>query len=109
MIANVLICASVMFLGGEPAAAKAPDASKQAGITDQMKDILAKADLVDGTADKVITKCAACELAMDGDKEHSLKVGEYTLLFCSEECKERFAKDVEKSVLGIKLPKTATP
>ncbi|MGO8752814.1 MAG: hypothetical protein ACLQNE_43280 [Thermoguttaceae bacterium] len=94
--------------GQAPAAAeKAPDASKPAEITDQMKDILAKADLADGTADKIVSKCAACDLAMDGSKEHALTVGQYTLLFCSEECKQGFAKDLEKSVLGIKLPQTA--
>ena len=57
-----------------------------------MKDILAKADQVNGTADKIVTKCARCNLAMDGTKEHALKVGEYTLLFCSEDCKQTFAK-----------------
>ena len=93
---------------GQPPAAreKAPDASKQADITGQMKDILAKADKVDGTADKIVTKCAACDLAMDGAKEHAFKVGEYTLLFCSEDCKQAFAKDLEKSVLSIKIPKS---
>ncbi len=43
---------------------------------------------------------------MDGTKEHALKVGEYTLLFCSEDCKQTFAKNLQKSVLNIKLPKS---
>jgi hypothetical protein len=83
---------------------KAADTSKQANVSDRMRDVLAKADQVDGTADKIVVKCAACDLAMDGAKEHALKVGEYTLLFCSDDCKQTFAKDLEKSVLSIKLP-----
>jgi len=85
---------------------KAPDTPKQAVVTGPMKDILAKADQVDGKADKIVAKCASCDLGMEGAKEHALKAGEYTLLFCSDDCKQTYAKDLEKSVLAIKLPKT---
>jgi len=109
LVPGAILAAIVMTAGctrqAPLAAEKAPHASTQAVLTDQMKDILAKADLVDGTADKIVARCAACDLAMDGSKEYSLKVGQYTLLFCSEDCKQTFAKDPEKSVLGIKLPK----
>ena len=89
---------------------KAPETSNQAEVTEQMKDVLAKADQVDGTADKIVSKCAACDLAMDGVTEDALKVGQYTLLFCSDDCKQAYAKDLEKSVLAIKLPEPkATP
>ena len=65
---------------------------------------LAQADLVDGTADKIVSKCAGCALAMDGSPEHTLEVAGYTLRFCAAECKETFAKDTTKSILAMKLP-----
>ena len=86
--------------------------SEQAPCTDQMKDVLAKADQVDGTSDKTVSKCAACNLAMNGVHDHALKVGEYTLLFCSDDCKQTYATNLEKAVLGTKLPipnQSATP
>ncbi len=65
---------------------------------------LAKADQVDGTTDKIVSKCPACELAMDGKSEHALQVSGYTLHFCSEKCKTEFEKDTTKSILDLKIP-----
>ncbi|MFC2173981.1 hypothetical protein ACFLU6_15365 [Acidobacteriota bacterium] len=65
---------------------------------------LAKADLVDGTADKVVTKCGACALNMEGSHEHTASVSGYTLQFCSAHCKDSFTKDVNKSILALNLP-----
>ena len=66
---------------------------------------LAEADKVDGTVDKVVSKCAACGLKMDGKAEHALKVSGYTMHFCSAKCKEGFEKDTTKSILALKVPK----
>jgi YHS domain-containing protein len=66
---------------------------------------LAEADEVDGTVDKVVSKCAACALGMDGKAEHALKVSGYTMHFCSAKCKEGFEKDTTKSILALKVPK----
>jgi len=55
---------------------------------------LAKADLADGSEDKVATKCAGCSLAMDGDAEHILEVEGYSLHMCSGECKMHFEEDI---------------
>jgi len=65
---------------------------------------LAKADQVDGTADKIVSKCPACALGMDGKSEHALQVSGYTLHFCSEKCKTEFEKDTTKSILDLKIP-----
>jgi YHS domain-containing protein len=65
---------------------------------------LAKADALDGTVDKVVSKCPACRLAMDGKSEHALEVAGYTLHFCSDQCKAKFAQDPTKEVLALKIP-----
>jgi hypothetical protein len=85
-------------------AAEAPENAVVITVTSQMSDVLAKADKVDGTEDKTVSKCASCNLGMDGSKEHALKVGEFTLLFCGDDCKQEFSKDLEKSVVAIKIP-----
>jgi hypothetical protein len=41
---------------------------------------------------------------MDGSNEHTLLVGEYTMYFCEDHCKEAFSEDITKSVLAMKLP-----
>jgi YHS domain-containing protein len=63
---------------------------------------LAAADLADGTADKVVAKCAACRLGMDGDAANASQHAGYELHFCSEECKHRFDADPNKVI--AKLP-----
>ena len=65
---------------------------------------LAKADLLDGKADKIVTRCASCALNMDGKPKHALKVMDYTMYFCTKGCAERFAKHTTESVLGMKIP-----
>ena len=85
-------------------AASPTDASPTVEVTEEMAVILAKADEVDGSADKTVSKCAVCSLGMDGSSENALAVGEYTLHFCSADCKSDFAQDTAQSVLAIKLP-----
>jgi YHS domain-containing protein len=66
---------------------------------------LAKADAFDGTVDKVVSKCPACGLAMDGKSENALEVSGYKLHFCTNLCKEGYEKDPAKAVLAMKIPK----
>ena len=66
--------------------------------------VLAKADLVDGSEDKVVSKCGTCALGMDGKAEHSLKTSGYTMYFCSEHCRDAFAENTDKSILAMKIP-----
>lgn len=73
-------------------------------VTAEMAEVLAKADALDGQADKVVSLCASCALGMAGSEEHSLHVGPYTMYFCADHCKQAFSEDVSKSVLAMKLP-----
>lgn len=61
---------------------------------------LAKADALDGAADKTIKKCYACSLGMDGKAEFASAVGEYRAYFCKEGCKKAFDKDPAAMVLA---------
>lgn len=66
--------------------------------------MLARADMVDGKADKVVSKCAACALGMDGSKDNSFTISGYTMCFCSAGCKEEFEKAPSKAIMAIKIP-----
>jgi hypothetical protein len=90
----------------EPASAIGALAEKaaEAGET-TVAAVLVRADKVDGTQDKVISKCPACALSMDGSPDHTLKAEGYTLHFCSADCKDAFASDMTKSILEMKFPK----
>ena len=82
----------------EPEAAAPPPAE----ITVEAK--LALADAADGTADKIVSRCAGCSLGMDGSSEHALELSGYELHFCSEGCKERFGAEPEKAILALAIP-----
>ena len=85
--------------GGKPAS-EAKESAAQA----RMAAILARADQVDGASDHVVSSCPGCQLHMPGNAAHAVQVGDYALHFCSEECKSRFDKDLEKSVLALAVP-----
>ena len=95
---------------GTPESPSSAAAQKTAPVEDptalKIKAILANADIVDGDADKVVKKCPSCALSMDGSSEHALKAHGFTLHFCSENCSKEFAKDLDKSILAMKMPKT---
>jgi YHS domain-containing protein len=61
-------------------------------------------DAFDGASDKTVTKCPACQMKMDGSKEHALPVSGYTLHFCSAHCKKAWEKEPAKSILALKIP-----
>jgi len=62
---------------------------------------LAAADAADGTTDMIVMKCAGCGLGMDGKKENTLVVEEYSLYFCKPDCKDRFAEDRDTNILAL--------
>ena len=68
--------------------------------------ILAKADALDGSEDKVVSNCLVCSLRMAGNVEHTSKFGLYDLHLCSVGCKKRFDADPERAVLTVSLPAT---
>ena len=97
----------VAFVGCRKEAAEPEDPAPAASTTvddSAIQDILAKADLVDGEADHIVSKCAACQFAMDGAKEHGIKTANYKLLFCSADCRDAFTKDTNASILALVVP-----
>ena len=67
---------------------------------------LAAADAVDGTTDKVVSKCLTCNLGMDGDAAHTATAGDYKLHLCSDHCKAGFEKDPAGALAAVKIPKS---
>lgn len=66
--------------------------------------VLEKADSYDGKVDKVVFKCAKCNLGMDGKPENVIVYSGYTLQFCSPGCKKEFEGDVKKAVMAMNIP-----
>lgn len=88
-----------------PPKSATPQVSVEVGAAAQA--VLAQADRFDGRADHVVTRCAGCALHMDGHAEHALEVGDYSLQFCSNSCKDAFAKDLERSIVALEVPDAA--
>lgn len=62
------------------------------------------ADHFDGTADHVVSKCPSCALQMDGKPNFGIKLGDYTMQFCSEPCRKNYTKDPEGMLALLKIP-----
>lgn len=79
---------------------KAPsgESADAAAPSPEMVAILTKADAADGASDHVVSKCGMCALRMPGLEEHTSQVGDFTLHFCSEHCKESFDENPTKAV-----------
>jgi hypothetical protein len=79
--------------------------TKDAGVVSEEKSTLVaalvSADKADGTVDKVITKCASCNLSMDGDPKYTVKVGEYTAHLCSQDCKVNFEQNGDEILKAL--------
>jgi YHS domain-containing protein len=94
-------CALVMVVVGcsksdvyRPTAAATP-----APVDEEAR--LAAADLADGTEDHVVSKCAVCNLSMDGKPEFASTYSGYSFHLCSAHCKETFDHDPAKVVARI--------
>lgn len=84
------------------------DGPKQAAtLSTETITKLAKADLVDGTEDKIVHKCGGCALGMNGSEDHKMKAGEYEMHFCSSYCLDVFEKDVNSAVAQMTMPEEA--
>ena len=70
---------------------------------DQVLAQLKKADLLDGKEDKVVTKCAACSLGMDGSTDHKNELHGYEMHYCSAKCKEAYDKDGEHLLMELEI------
>lgn len=91
LILSLFACSLVVACMGEPE-------MKQSPVTPEVLAKLAKADAKDGAVDKVVHKCAGCSLGMDGDAKFELKVQDYAMHFCKQECLGRFQGDPAKAI-----------
>jgi hypothetical protein len=66
---------------------------------------LASADKLDGKEDHVVELCYLCGLGMEGKKDYTATVGEYSAHFCSKGCCDEFKAAPEKIILETELPK----
>ncbi|MCP3981702.1 MAG: hypothetical protein GY716_20570 [bacterium] len=88
--------------GGETEPA-AEEASLTVEVGPAAQAMLALADHADGAGDHVVSKCPGCRLAMEGDAAHAMKAGEYELHFCSDTCRDDFAKHAEEAIVALDL------
>lgn len=108
---SVAILATAWLTGcdkAEPAKPKAEEKSSSVSVNISApapaEAILVSADAIDGKQDKIVSKCASCALGMDGTSEFTLQSRGYTMYFCSAACKDGFGKDIEASILAMKVP-----
>ncbi len=66
--------------------------------------LLEKADAFDGKVDKTVSKCAKCNLGMEGKPDQVIVYSGYTIQFCSPGCKKEFEGDVKKAVMAMNIP-----
>ncbi|HZL83953.1 MAG TPA: hypothetical protein VFD07_01095 [Candidatus Krumholzibacteria bacterium] len=90
-----------LVIGMASIAACAEKAAPPVTLEPAEEAILAQADAVDGSADKVVANCAGCQLGMPGKAEHAITAGAYAMHFCSENCKTRFGEDLHASIQGL--------
>ncbi len=115
--ALILSVALISGCGEAPAPADAesesaePDGAASAPVStgDDIQAVslvskLEAADLLDGAADKTISKCYVCGLGMNGSPEHAAEYEGYTAHLCSEHCQEMFSEDPESIVSSTDVP-----
>jgi YHS domain-containing protein len=101
---NVLIVAValVVVLLGCGKSEVAPPAAAATPVPVNEEARLAAADLADGAEDHVVSKCAVCNLSMDGKPEFSSTYSGYSFHLCSAHCKETFDHDPAKVLERVK-------
>ncbi|MHC5111791.1 MAG: hypothetical protein ACYTHJ_18145 [Planctomycetota bacterium] len=97
----IMLLLAGLIVGGCKKKEPAPPSPDQAA---QIKAQLAKADAIDGSEDKTVSRCAVCKLGMDGSDEHVLSAHGYSLRFCADRCKTQFGKNIDESILAMKIP-----
>jgi YHS domain-containing protein len=101
---NALVIAVVLAaaLVGCGKSEVAPPAAAATAVPISEEAHLAAADLADGTEDHVVSKCAVCNLSMDGTPELTSTYAGYTFHHCSAHCKETFDHDPAKVLARVK-------
>ncbi|HWL94032.1 MAG TPA: hypothetical protein VNT79_10900 [Phycisphaerae bacterium] len=95
-------CMSVLMLTACEEKKTGPAVTATTPTPEMVAARLAKADAADGKTDKVVVKCAACALRMDGSPDHALVVHGYTMHFCSAPCKKSYEANPDQEIM--KLP-----
>ena len=73
-------------------------------VVDRIEEVqatLAYADGVDGSEDKVVSKCLSCQLHMNGDHHYAVHVEGYEVQLCSDSCQKAFSDDPAGITLAI--------
>lgn len=107
LLAPCLCLLIVLGCGEDPSPPAAPAAGPVVAAVPPTADTLAKlaaADRLDGTEDKIVTLCPACQLHMHGKAQFSCQVGEYLVHGCSASCRDRVARDPNGLFAGIDVP-----
>jgi hypothetical protein len=103
----------VVLVGGVLGCGEKSDNAEQATLAADAEVIqvsvalaahLEKADGVDGTTDHIVSNCSGCKLKMAGSSSNTIQVGEYTMQFCSAECKDNFAEGGEEAIMALQIP-----
>lgn len=108
MFSRISICSAILafafITGCEEKKAEITTPSAEATAPVDIEAKLAKADAFDGKTDKVVAKCSACQLHMEGSPDQVVELKGYKLHFCSESCKKSYEKEPEKSFAAMKMP-----
>lgn len=89
-----VILSSVLFLASASGCKDKPTGPIE--IQAHTKACLAQSDKADGKADKVIGKCPACALAMDGSPQHKAIIDGYEVHSCSPDCNKALQENPNK-------------
>ena len=109
-IPGATILAALLVLagcGGESASYDGPkEAAEPASVklTPELEAKLASADRADGEEDHVVANCPGCNLAMEGEADNAVDVGDYALHFCSDTCQRDFSEDLQRSLVALLVP-----
>jgi len=88
----------------EPAEPAEPAGPESVELTPELEAKLASADRADGEEDHVVAYCPGCNLAMEGEADHAVDVGDYALHFCSDTCQGDFSEDLKGSLVALVVP-----
>jgi len=100
LIAGCALVLVVVGCGKAEVAKPAAVAATPPAVSDEAR--LVAADLADGSEDRVVSKCAVCNLSMDGTPELTSTYAGYTFHHCSAHCKETFDHDPAKVIARVK-------
>ncbi len=93
----VLIATLLAACGGSPPAPAPLDAAALSACIDA-------ADAADGADDATVSKCANCNLKMDGSAEFAVDHAGHSFHLCSDGCKSKFEAD-PAGVIARSCPK----